>query len=389
MLSREDNELITRVGPGTPGGEMLRRYWQPVAPSSELTAEKPILKVRMLGEDLVAYRGADGSYGLVAEKCPHRFASLAYGRIEGNCIRCPYHGWKFDPAGRCVEMPAEPKGTTLPDAVKHAGYPVRKFGGMLFAYMGKGEAPALPKWDVLAWEKGRRWIRKFTVLNCNWVQAMENSVDPSHLYWLHGASAHLADVVDHYSEEHDFIPFEYGIYKRRTTTTSKTGKAGQVDQHPLLFPNILRHVAHAKNGGRLRHNLQMRVPMDDTHTQIIIANFEPREDMVTPNDADVPMEYYDFRDGEGGYRMSDVPAQDCMAWETQGAIMNRPLEQLGSADKGIVLYRRMLKEQIEIVRKGGAPLGVAPASQEKPVIALGVINERIGLERPAEERGAA
>jgi len=389
MLSREDNELITRVGAGTPGGEMLRRYWQPVAPSAELTPEKPILKVRILGEDLVAYRTNEGAYGLVAELCPHRFASLAYGRVEGECIRCPYHGWKYDRTGACVEMPAEPKGSNLRDAVHQPAYPVRKFGGMLFTYMGKGEAPALPKWDVLAWEQGRRWIRKFAVLNCNWVQAMENSVDPSHLYWLHGSSAHLADVVDHYSEEHDFIPFEYGIMKKRTTTTSKTGTAGQVDQHPLLFPNTLRHVAHVRGTKRMRHNLQFRVPMDDTHTQIFIANFEPRPDFRTPNDADAPMEYYDFRDGEGGYRMTDVPAQDVMAWETQGAVMDRSREQLGTADKGVVIYRRMLKEQIETVRKGGTPMGVAPAAQEKPIITLGVINERIGLDRPEEERGAA
>lgn len=342
MLSHEDNELLTRVGAGTPGGEMLRRYWQPIAAASELTDDKPLMKLRILGEDLVLFRGTDGSYGLVAEQCPHRFASLAYGRVEDNCIRCPYHGWMFDAQGQCVEMPAEPNTKAFATTKVHTAYPVQMLGGILFAYMGPAPVPALPRWDVLAWEHGRRWIRKFVVLNCNWLQAMENSVDPSHLYWLYGSSAHLAKVMDHYAEQHDFIPFEYGIMKRRTT---QAGKAkGKVDQHPLLFPNILRHVAKTKDGLRRRHNLQCRIPMDDTHTQIIICNFEPDPDVVALTGADVPLEHFNFRDGQGGFRMDEVPAHDAMAWETQGPIMDRSRERLGSADKGIVAYRRMVKE---------------------------------------------
>lgn len=386
MLSREDNELLTRIGPGTPAGDLLRRYWQPIAPAAELTDEKPIMKLRVLGEDLVLYKGESG-YGLVVEQCPHRFASLAYGRIEGDCIRCPYHGWKYDAQGHCVEMPAEPNQTAFADKKVQTAYPVRRLGGLLFAYMGPDPAPALPRWDVLAWEHGRRWIRKFAVLNCNWFQCMENSVDPSHLYWLHGSSAHLAKVMDHYSEKHDFIPFEYGIMKRRTTAAGKA--QGKVDQHPLLFPNILRHVAKSKDGKRRRHNLQCRIPIDDTHTQVIICNFEPDPGVHMLPDADVPLEYFDFRDGKGGFRMDQVPAQDAMAWETQGPIMDRTRERLGSADKGLVAYRRMMKEQIEVVRNGGTPLGVIPADKAPEIIRLDVINERIGLDRPEEVRGAA
>lgn len=388
MISQEENERLTRVGPGTPAGELLRRYWQPVAPSAELTPEKPIMKVRILGEDLVLYRGESGEYGLVGEQCPHRRASLAYGRVEGDCIRCPYHGWKFDAAGRCVEMPAEPKGTTLAAAIEHPGYPVRKLGGLLFTYMGPGPAPALPKWDVLTWEHGRRWIRKFAPLNCNWLQCMENSVDPAHLYWLHGQSAHLAAVVDHYEETHDFIVFEHGIMKRRTTPPQNPGGVPQVDQHPLLFPNTLRHVAHARNGGSPRHNLQFRVPVDDTTTQVLIANFEAKDGVVTPADADVPWEHYNFRNGKGGYNLDQVPAQDIMAWETQGPTMDRTVEKLGSSDRGVVILRRLLREQIDIVEAGGTPVGVVPAAAEKAIIELDVINERIGLAEP-ERRGAA
>jgi 5,5'-dehydrodivanillate O-demethylase len=389
MLSQEDNELLTRIGPDTPGGALLRRYWQPVAATAELTDEKPIMKLRVLGEDLVLYKGTDGGYGLVGEQCPHRFASLSYGRVEGNCIRCPYHGWKYDAEGHCVEMPAEPNTTAFADTVIHTAYPVRRLGGLLFTYMGPAPTPALPKWDVLTWEHGRRWIRKFVVLNCNWLQAMENSVDPSHLFWLHGSSAHLAKTMDHYDEKHEFITFDYGIMKRRTTAPAKPGDKGLVDQHPLLFPNLLRHVSSGKNGGTRRHNLQCRIPIDDTHTQIIIANFEPDPTVITTADADVPLEYFDFRDGADGFRMNQVPAQDAMAWETQGPIMDRTRERLGAADQGLIAYRRLLKQQIELVQAGSAPMGVIPADAEPPIIELDVINERIGLERPEEVRGAA
>ena len=240
MLAREDNERITRVGPGTPAGELLRRYWQPVAASAELTDEEPIMKVRILGEDLALYRDKSGNYGAVGEQCPHRMASLAYGRVEEDGIRCPYHGWKFDCRGNCVETPAEAPGATLKDSIQHTAYPVEKLGGMLFLYMGPDPVPALPRGDVLTWEHGHRYIRKFEPLRCNWFQCMENSVDPSHLYWLHGDSAHLKPMMDGYEETHEFIRDAYGIMKRRTTPPTEPGGAPQVDQHPLLDALHLR-----------------------------------------------------------------------------------------------------------------------------------------------------
>ena len=390
MIPREDNEILTRVGPGTPAGELLRRYWQPFAASAELTEETPIVKVRLLGEDLVAYRDLSGTYGMVAEQCSHRRASLAYGRVEEDGIRCAYHGWKYDCTGACIETPAEPKGSTLKDSIRHTAYPVEKLGGMLFAYMGPAPAPALPRWDVLAWEHGRRWINKFQPLRCNWLQCMENSVDPSHLYWLHGATAHLAPMMDRYEETHDFLKFEHGIMKRRTTPPQKPGASPLMDQHPLLFPNTLRHVSQDKETGRHRHNLQFRMPIDDTNTQVIIANFEPNENEHAPADADAPVEHVEFRTGENkeGYRMDMVASQDFMAWETQGPVMDRSQEHLGLADKGLVMLRRLLREQIDIVAEGGTPMAVVAADQQSPIIELDVINERMGLMSP-ERRGAA
>lgn len=385
MLTREDNETMTRVGRGTPGGELLRRYWHPVAAATELTDEKPIRAVKLLGESLVVYRDTAGNYGLVAEQCPHRRASLAYGRVDAEGIRCPYHGWKFAADGRCLETPAEPKDGNFKDSIRQTAYPVRKLGGLLFAYLGPAPAPALPHWDVLAWEHGRRWVQRHSVLDCNWLQCMENSVDPSHLYWLHGATGHLGKHMTEYDETHDFIAFDHGIMKRRTTP-AKDGTGGQVDQHPLLFPNILRHVLKSKQNGRIRHNLQIRVPVDDTHTEVFMVLFEPSDTERTPADADVPSEFVDYRDENGDYRLEMVLVQDAMAWETQGAVMDRSSEHLGAGDKGVIILRRLLKEQIEAVAKGRPPLGSTPAGSEK-LIELDVINERIGLSRP--ERSSA
>ncbi|HEX9743488.1 MAG TPA: Rieske 2Fe-2S domain-containing protein, partial [Nitrospiraceae bacterium] len=144
-MTPEENEYLTSVGPGTPAGELLRRYWQPIAASAELTDEKPIRRVRLLGENLVLYRDTTGRHGLVAEQCPHRRASLAYGRVDDEGIRCPYHGWKYDSTGRCLETPAELKGSTLRTKIRTTAYPVQKLGGILFTYMGPEPAPALPR----------------------------------------------------------------------------------------------------------------------------------------------------------------------------------------------------------------------------------------------------
>ena len=177
MLTPQENELMTRVGPGTPCGDLFRRYWHPVAVSSELTEERPMKRLRMLGEDLVLFRTADGAYGLVAEHCSHRGASLYYGFLEDGCIRCPYHGWLYDLEGHCVEQPFEPQQSMMKHTIKHPAYPVQKLGGLLWTYMGPPEKqPLLPRWDVLA--RGRSTpIDPRPVLHCNWLQAEENTAD--------------------------------------------------------------------------------------------------------------------------------------------------------------------------------------------------------------------
>lgn len=378
MLTREENEMITRVGPGTPAGGLLRRYWHPVAVAGELTVEQPIKAVRLLGEKLVLFRDQRGGYGLVGERCPHRSASLAYGRIEADGIRCPYHGWKFDGRGRCLEQPAEPAGGSFKDKIRHTAYPVEKLGGLLYAYLGPEPAPLLPRWDVLVREDGRRWILIESVIDCNWLQAMENSVDSSHLYWLHGELGHLGKHMQDFRERDEFVRFEFGIMKRRITPGKNPGDPPMLDAHPLLFPTILRHVARAQGGG-LRHNLQIRVPMDDTHTRVYRVNFVPSESERSPLNQDPPFEYSVLKTGDGKYNMEIVAAQDSMAWETQGPVTDRTQEHLGVSDEGVILLRKLLVEQIELVRNGRDPLGVIRDPKKNQRIELNVINERIGL----------
>jgi 5,5'-dehydrodivanillate O-demethylase len=389
MLTREENETLTRVGRGTPAGELLRRYWQAVAAAGELTEENPIKAVKLLGEELVLYRDKKGRYGLVGEHCPHRMASLAFGRVEEEGIRCPYHGWKFDGAGKCLEQPAEPAERSYKDKIRHVAYPVQKLGGLLFAYLGPEPAPRLPRWDVLAWERGKRWIEVHEVLRCNWLQPMENSVDPSHLYWLHGATAHLGQAVEHYEEEHEFFAFEFGIMKRRVTPGKKPGDSPQIDQHPLVFPNTLRHVFRTiKTEGKLRHNVQIRVPVDDSHTQVYVVYFEPNDTDHSPADGAVPWEFFPIRDEKGRYRLEHVLVQDAMAWETQGGVTDRTQEHLGVGDEGIIIFRKLLQEQINIVRNGGEPLGVIRDPDDNGIIEFDVINQRIGLYGSARQKVA-
>ena len=386
MLTREENELLTQVSRGTPCGELLRRYWHPVAAAAELTEEKPIRAVKILGEELVVYRDKKGNFGLVGEHCPHRSASLAYGRVDEEGIRCPYHGWKFDCTGRCLEQPAEPAGSTFKDRIKHVAYPVQCLGGLIYAYLGPAPTPLLPRWDVLVWEHGRRWIVKDSLIDCNWLQAMENSVDPAHLFWLHGDTAHLAPRVKKYAEKHEFIRFEYGIKKRRTTLPLATGGKPEVDEHPLLFPSILRHVATDKSGKGHRHNLQIRVPVDDTHTQVFRVNFVPHDTERSLPDAAVPLRLAQLKFGPREYDMTLVSAQDSMAWETQGPLTDRTREHLGIEDEGVIELRKMLREQIDRVQHGLEPLGVIRDPTKNRLIDLGVFNERIGLYVASETR---
>src|SRR5437867_10557768 len=186
MLSQAENERLTRVGPGTPAGELLRRYWYPVAFAAELTDENPTRFVRILGEDLVLFRDKSGNVGLVGDHCPHRGASLLYGRVEERGIACAYHGWLYDVEGNCLETPAEPADSKLYLTVKHRAYPVQERYGLYWTYMGPAPVPVLPRFDVA--EVGTVKHVSVSRQDCNWLQVAENNLDQSHTVILHQAT---------------------------------------------------------------------------------------------------------------------------------------------------------------------------------------------------------
>lgn len=359
MITSVQNERFTRIGPGTPCGELLRRYWQPLCPSAEITSETPKKRVKVMGEDLLVFQDESGRVGCVAEYCKHRGVSLFYGFPEADGIRCCYHGWKYDADGRCVDMPFEPeRGGRLRDDVRLTAYPVRRLGGLLFVYMGPDpdNAPLLPRWDVLVREDGARQIKMFPVHRCNWLQIQENTADSTHTYWLHGIMDLKLGLNHPYApyyrrpiEKLEFSTCEWGVDK----SIVYGGELPEVEiRPPLIFPNILRIPT-----GPIEV-MHWRVPIDDTSTRIVYIGFTPSSDpgARTPSEADVPYEYDpDMLTPDGEYDLQSFISHDQMALETQGAIYDRTDEILGTSDRGIVLFRNMLDEQIALVERGEAP----------------------------------
>ena len=367
MLTQEQNDRLTRVGPGTPMGELMRRYWHPIAGSSEVGEENPTKEVRLLGEDLVLFRSSVGVLGLVEPSCPHRKANLSYGIPEPEGIRCAYHGWLFDPAGNCVDQPSEPAGSRFKDKVKIKAYPVEELGGLVFAYLGPSPAPLLPRYEILV----RPGIRSAwsVALPCNWLQCHENSMDPLHFQWLHRywggwklnrlfspeERAYWDERVGSRGADHRKLGFEatdYGVIKRRLVGDETEEDDHWRMGHPIFFPNILWVVS----------SLQFRVPVDDTNTLHMMLDWRALGPEEQTN-RDVPFLQVPFLNEEGKIELRyNVPgcdpivasaiAQDQTAWVIEGPIMDRTTERLGVSDVGIIMFRRMLEDQMRIVEVG-------------------------------------
>ena len=358
MLTPEENELLTRIGPGTPAGELFRRYWLPVGYPCELTDEQPTKFVRILGEDLVLFKDQGGHVGLIQDHCAHRGASMLYGRVEERGIACAYHGWLYDTAGNCLETPAEPAGSQFHLTVKMRAYPVQKSCGMYWTYMGPLPAPVIPNYDVWVRRDGHRKLSRRPVLDCNWFQAMENSVDSAHLQILHqntgsgngrtptSTTRGFIDDVESFG----FHEFPHGIMKTRQYVN------GIYDEHPLIFPNILRQ-------GTGTH---IRVPIDDTHTVVYYVLFVPTKDgSLVDQDEDPPVEFLepyktpsDAMHPVARFRFDRVDAQDYTVWETQGPFANRGVERLATSDRGVIMLREMLRREIEKVQRGEDPMAI-------------------------------
>ncbi len=398
------NELITRIGPGTPCGELLRRYWQPVALLDEFDpkldprmAERPLKAVRLLGQDLVLFRNADGSFGLLDRDCPHRGADLKFARHEGDGIRCPFHGWKFAADGRCLETPGEPMGSTLGQRVRQRSYPLRVQAGAIFGYLGPegSTPPELPAFDALLAPASHAFSFK-GLWRCNWLQAFEVGMDPVHASFLH-RFLNDEDLSETYGRQ--FRAASQGeIDGQRWPMTRVLREFHSPEiRHEELAPGhtrltTLRLISDSLTHVRVTNALfphtfviplsetmtitQMHVPVDDQNTywwSFFTSFAEPldRETMRQQRLAHMTLPDYIPKHGRHddwnfdpaeqrtrtylGMGEADINLHDQWAVESMGPIQDRTREHLGSSDKVIMAYRRALMKAIETVAEGGQP----------------------------------
>jgi 5,5'-dehydrodivanillate O-demethylase oxygenase subunit len=376
MLTTEENDLLCRVGPGTPMGELMRRYWQPIAATSELTDERPVKPVRILGEDLALFRDLSDRLGLISLYCPHRLRPLTYGIPEEEGLRCPYTGWLFDVDGRCLDIPFEPEDSVLKYEVRTPAYPAQELGGLIWAYLGPQPAPLLPPWDLLVADNVFRQIGH-ALLPCNWLQCMESTVDPIDNPYLYSTRTRGSPrlrmprvAADRPRILSEFDRNQHGVVQRCRLLGPDAGGGTQTrewtEAHPLIFPVMVR------SGNGFRQALEFRVPVDDTHTwNICYQAFVPGNRVKAPKQHEIPFFEIPIRNESGDF-IFDVPgARDMVLWVSQGDMLDRTREHLSEGDRGVELYRRMLQHQVAIVEDGGDPINTFRAgSQMKPSIDL-------------------
>ena len=392
MLSQEQNEQITRVGPGTAAGNLMRRYWQPAALVEELDGPRPIKPIRLFGEDLVIFRDGKGRYGLVGRSCPHRGTDLAFGRLEGGGLRCAFHGWLFDIDGKCLETPAEPEGSNLCANIRQKAYPVVERSGILFAYMGPGAPPELPHFDCLVAPDTHTFAFK-GLIECNWLQSLEVGIDPAHTSWLHrffedeDASKSYGRMFRDTTSDADMpmtkimrdfprprIEVEQTDYGLRLATLRQISDTSMhVRTTNLVFPNAFM-IPMSKE----MTISQWHVPIDETtHYWYCIftsfgakvdkeemrrqrlelyelPNYVPRKNKNNDYGFDPHEQAHETYTGMG----TDINVHDQWACESMGVIQDRTREHLGTSDKAITAYRRILRQAIEQVKAGQTPLMV-------------------------------
>jgi nitrite reductase/ring-hydroxylating ferredoxin subunit len=429
MVSAEQNELMTRVGPGTPAGKLLRNYWQPVALVDEMRGERPVKAVKLLGEDLVLFKNQT-RYGLIDRHCAHRGADLAYGRLEDDGLRCAFHGWKFDAAGKCVETPAEPEGSWLHEHIRTLAYPVVEKSGVLFAYLGEmrgaGEPPAFPHFDCFVAPDAYTFAFK-GYWDCNWLQALEVGIDPAHASWLHkffededpaasygrqfrGTPSDSAMPISKVLREFDRpeIRVERTDYGMRLQTLRRISDAHtHIRVTNVLFPQAFVIPMNAE-----MTISQWHVPVDDTgcYWYSIFTSFGApvdKETMRSQRLKTYPAPQYKpvfSRENSWGFSAEeqksktftgmgfDINIHDQWACESQGRIQDRTRENLGSTDKGIVLYRRLLLDAIRRSEAGERPLMVLSEERAKEFLgppAIDGIGPTAGMDQYWKECDAA
>ncbi len=404
-MTPEENDLLTRVGPGTPMGALLRRYWLPLLESGEVgPPDGPPQRFRLLGEDLVVFRDTDGRVGLLAEACPHRRASLFFGRNEERGLRCVYHGWKFDAAGRCLEMPTEPPESRLREGVRAAAYPCREQNGIVWAYLGpSADPPAPPELPWALVPPAHRGSLKYQRA-CNWLQALEGDIDTAHLGWLHSRFALGREREVAFGGEDRLR--DVAVRDPRPVLHVVDTPAGVVigarrdhdgGQHYWRITQFLMPVFTSVPAIGRRRRAKVWVPLDDEHTLVWEPNWDPAEPLSEEDRGGrkgrVPASGM-LPDGSGGlergrfaarlendYRVDRTrqrssnfsgieespPLQDAAVQESMGPIVDRSLEHLGSSDAAIIrVRRRLLDAARRLADSGDEPPGISdPAAYRR------------------------
>src|SRR5262245_3070656 len=397
MLSSDENDLLTKTGPGTPMGALLRRYWIPVLESRELQAGGRVKRVMLLGERLVAFRGKSGRPGLIGEFCPHRLASLYFGRVEEAGMRCVYHGWKFGLDGQCLEMPSEPAESGFASKVKHTAYPCEERGGVIWAYLGPASPPPLPDLEFSLLPEPNVFISK-RVQDCNWFQAMEGGIDSSHISFLHAPIDHRdAEVtrgIDRASfgvgaavetgdraPRFDVVDTEYGVAIGARRTQPDGRWYWRVTQ--FLMPFYTMPPTDVNERIVQSH---IWVPMDDTHVVNWMVTWHPdrpltREEVAlhiegkgahvcdyAPATAEPYGDVRTAASRENDYFMDwevhrtlmfcGIPGfgvQDQAIQESQGPVVDRSRERFGTSDTAIIHVRRRLIGAARALYESGTP----------------------------------
>ena len=390
MLTPEENDLLCRVEGNAPMGQLMRRHWLPACMIEEVAdADGTPVRVRMLGEDLVAFRDTDGRVGVIGEYCPHRRASLLFGRNEECGLRCLYHGWKMDVEGNVVEMPSEPRESKLIEKVRHTAYPTREAGGFVWVYMGP---PAtMPEFEPPAFAPTPDTnvaIVKVQV-PCNWAQILEGAIDSAH-----SSSLHSTDIPPGRGDQ---TTAAGGVWARPTTDKSPRIQV-QLTNYGMRYAAIRRPIKNAAINDYVRITtfvapvtvlippnnvyslVNINVPQDDTHTTFYFigwSNWGPGIDTEAFRKFcgarvgfDLDNQYRRFRTRDNNYlqdrkamKLGDytgipgIPNQDMAMWETMGPIADRTRERLGASDIAIVQFRRIMVDAVKRFASGEAAIG--------------------------------
>ena len=368
-MTREENELLTRVGPGTACGRLMRRYWQPAALSEELSHGGPPQPVRLLAEDLVLFRDGEGRPGLLGLHCSHRGADLSYGRVEDGGLRCIYHGWLYDRSGRCLDQPGEPHGGEHKGSIRHLAYPCREQAGIIFAYMGPGEPPLLPNYEFLTVPENHRVVTKL-FSDCNYLQGNEGNYDLIHLSFLHqskprnGRLSGRGTAPGVETLDAELTDFGVRVCKMREAESNQYLYVGT-----FILPSFFTFPGKVTGNG---YSVNWHVPIDDTHHWKYRFSFyreRPLDDEMIRRgrvEGDITPDYKPVRNKTNRYKQDRssmkeksysgigfvFPAQDLCVTEGPGSIQDRTREHLVSSDLPLVVARKVQLKAIQDVQEG-------------------------------------